>query len=94
MIICKSAAKQCIGIIESARDVLVTPLCTHVLTVSRATPNMPIHNHNRHRIQKPMFTSTVFLLLVFWKKGNVDYGSPEHHAIEFATEMVQLTSKR
>lgn len=34
MIICKSAAKQCIGIIESAKDVLVTPLCTHVLIVS------------------------------------------------------------
>jgi len=34
MIICKSAAKQCIGIIESAKDVLVTPLCTHLLTVS------------------------------------------------------------
>ena len=34
MIICKSAAKQCIGIIESAKDVLVIPFCAHVLIVS------------------------------------------------------------
>jgi len=41
MIICKSAAKQCIGIIESAKDVLVTPLCTHILTVSSGSSQKP-----------------------------------------------------
>ncbi|KAF9778891.1 fungal-specific transcription factor domain-containing protein [Thelephora terrestris] len=30
MIICKSAAKQCIGIVESSKDLLLTPLATHV----------------------------------------------------------------
>jgi hypothetical protein len=41
-----------------------------------------------------MFSSTIFLLLTFWKKGGIDYASPEYHAIEVATEMVYLTSKR
>ncbi|KAF9646992.1 hypothetical protein BDM02DRAFT_2831037 [Thelephora ganbajun] len=74
-IICKSAAKQCIGIIESAADVLVTPLCTHVLI-------------------KPMFSSCIFLLLIFWRKKVIDYDSPEYHAVNVATEMLHLTSQR
>ena len=40
MIICKSAAKQCIGILESAKNVLVTPLCSHVLIVSLNLPRI------------------------------------------------------
>lgn len=41
-----------------------------------------------------MFDACIFLLLVFWRKKTVDYDSREYHAIEFATEMVELTSKR
>jgi hypothetical protein len=57
-------------------------------------PNVPIPNCVPRWIQKPMFTSTIFLLLIFWKKEAIDYDSPEFHAIEVATEMVQLTSRR
>ena len=41
-----------------------------------------------------MFTSTIFLLLMFREKGAIDYASDEYHAIKFATEMVNLTAKR
>ena len=56
--------------------------------------NTSIPDYTHYWIQKPMFTSTIFLLLVFWKKGSIDYDSPEYRAVELATEMVQLTSKR
>ena len=41
-----------------------------------------------------MFTSTILLLLLFWKKGAIDYASDEYRAIRVATEMVNLTAKR
>ena len=40
-----------------------------------------------------MFTSTVPLLLLFWKE-TIDYASEEYCNIKLATEMVNLTAKR
>jgi len=41
-----------------------------------------------------MFTSTIFLLIIFWRNRGIDYASAEYHAIKVATEMVHLTSRR
>jgi hypothetical protein len=94
MIICKSAAKQSIRILESAKDVLLTPLCSHVLTVSPKPSQYAQPNRTLNWPQKPLFDATLFLLLFFWRKKGIDYDSQEYHAINVATEMLQLTSKR
>lgn len=95
MIICKNAAKQCVSIIESARDVMIAPLHTFLLLVSPTLCCVARKlNDAFHRAQKSLFTSTIFLLLMFWKKGGFDYSSPEFRAIEVSMAVVEQTVKR
>lgn len=95
MIICKNASKQCVAIMESAKDVMTAPLHCFLLIVS-LKPGCATWTLNKvfRRAQKSLFTSTIFLLLMFWKKKGIDYGSPEFRAIDISTEMVAQTAKR
>lgn len=95
MIICKHASKQCVVIMESARDVMMAPLHCFLLIVSLKFGCVVwILNNPFHHAQKSLFTSTIFLLLMFWKQGGINYGSPEFRAVMVGTEMVEQTAKR
>jgi hypothetical protein len=46
------------------------------------------------QIQKSIFASSVFLLLMFWKDGGFDHDSPEYRAVEAAKRVISKTSGR
>lgn len=46
------------------------------------------------QIQKSVFASSLFLLLVFWKKGGSDRDSPEYRAVEASKRVLEKTSGR
>jgi len=45
-------------------------------------------------LTKTIFASSIFLLLMFWKKGGIDYDSPEYRAIEAGKEIIRKISGR
>ncbi|KAF9643134.1 hypothetical protein BDM02DRAFT_3192157 [Thelephora ganbajun] len=75
MIVCKNAAKQCIALVDSAKDLLFISL-------------------HCFGFMKPIFGSIVFLIILSWKTGGIEDDSPEYHAIETGTKLVDLTSER
>lgn len=95
MIICKNAARRCIEIVESANGVLAAPLCSYLLTV-RSDLSKQYESSLKlfSRTQKSIFASSVFLLLMFWKKGRVDRDSPEYRAVEASKAILEKTLER
>ena len=95
MIICKHAARRCIEIVESAHGILTVPLHSYLLMVCQSLPNyVNLFFELFSRIQKSIFASSVFLLLMFWKKGGFDRDSPEYRAIEASRAMIEKTLER
>jgi len=46
------------------------------------------------RTQKCIFASSMFLLLMFWKKGRFDRDSPEYHAVEVSKAVLENNLER
>ena len=92
MIICKNAAKQCIAVVDSVKGALFTSLHSFGLMVRHRAPFF--YPNDSTQIQKPVFTSIIFLIILSWKTGGMDDNSPEYHAIEVGTKLVDLASER